>query len=201
MAAVPNVPGVPSLRAYSISSTVLLVSDAVRALLGPFATRWGIFRNGIPVIISDNAISFELKQDFPISDYPVEAGGFQSYNKVQLPGDIRMRFSAGGSELNRQVFLASIDAVIRTTDLYDVVTPEKVFLDYCFSHRDWQRNAKNGVGLIVVDLWLTEIRETATSTYTNTQQPGVAGQQSGGLVQPQTPSDQTLAAVGNGGFF
>ena len=187
MANVPNVAGVPPLASFAEDVVGLLVADAIGLLLGSSTPQWGIFLDGLPVIAAENTISFEYKQDFPVSDYPVEDGGFQSYDKVQLPGDIRMRFSCGGSVEDRQNFLASIDAVMNTTDLYDVVTPEAVYLSYNFVHRDFRRTAQNGVGLIVVDIWLTEIRVTSTATFTNTQQPGNAGQQNIGNQQPQTP--------------
>jgi hypothetical protein len=198
MPAVPNVPGVPKLRSYSVFSAVILIADLVRNLTGISLSQWGIYRNGIPVLIADSAVSFELRQDFPVSDYPVEAGGFQNYNKVTLPSEIKMRFVAGGSLLNRQIFLQSIEAVMNTTDLYDIVTPEKVYLGYNFTHRDLSRAANRGVGLIAVDLWLTEIRQTATATFTTTQQPGVAGPQAAGNVQPQTPSAEIQQGFGSG---
>lgn len=196
MPAVPNVLGVPRLSSYSIGDAVLLVADGILASLFSSSPSWGIFRNGLPVIDSDSTVSFELKQDFPISDYPVEKGGFQSYNKVQLPTDIRVSVAGGGSDASRQVFLASIDAVMNTTDVYDVVTPEKVYTGYNFSHRDFRRTAHNGVGLITVDLWLIEIRATATANFQSTQQPGVAGQQGLGNVQPETTTGLSLSLPG-----
>lgn len=195
-----NVPGVPQLLNYAIGNFSLLINDAVaflNALLGS-QVQWGIFLNGEPVIIADSVISFEYKQDSPVSTYPVEDGGFQSYDKVQLPADIRMRFSTGGSISNRQDFLNSIDEVMSTVDLYDIVTPEQVYLGYNFTHRDFHRTSENGVGLIVVDLWLTEIRVTSTAMYTATQQPGEAGQQSLGSVQPQSPSSRITQGFNEG---
>ena len=191
MTDVPNLPGVPALPSFSAIDVVLLVEDLVSFLFGiTTAPQWGIFLDGVPVIVADNTISFEYRQDFPVSDYPVEGGGFQSYDKVQLPGDIRMQFSAGGSIANRQAFLESIENEINTTDLYDVLTPEQVYLSYNFTHRDIRkRTAQDGAGLIVVDLWLTEIRESTTATFTNTQQPGDAGKQNTGNVQAQTPTN------------
>lgn len=185
---VPNVPGVPPLTSYSAQTAVLLFADALIFAFQSLFPRWGIFRNGIAVIDFDSMLTFELKQDFPISDYPVEGGGFQSYNKVQLPTDIRVSVAAGGSESRRQSFLDSIDAVMNTTDLYDIVTPEQVYLSYCFAHRDFRRSSKNGVGLITVDLWLTEIRVSAQASFQQTQQPAEAGQQGTGNVQPQAIS-------------
>jgi hypothetical protein len=187
---IPDVPGVPALSSYAASAGVLLVGDLLSDLTGIAPPQWGVFLDGEPVILADNQVSFEIRQDFPISDYPVEQGGFQSYDKVQLPIEIRVSFSAGGSESDRQAFLQSIQAVINTTDLYDVVTPEQTFMSFCFKHWDLRRTADKGVGLIVADLWLEEIRVTSTATTSlqNTQQPGEAGQVGTGSVPASTPA-------------
>lgn len=200
MADIPNVPGVPALLSFADDPVALLIRDAVALLLGRPGPQWGIFLDGEPVIEADNTISFDLKQDLPVSDYPVEDGGFQSYDKVELPADIRLRMSCGGSVEERQAFLDSIEENINTTDLYDILTPERVFTGYCFTHRDFRRTAQNGVGLIVVDLWLTNIRVTSTANFTNTQQPGDAGTQSAGNVQPQTPNQRVQQGFADGGW-
>ena len=185
---VPRVPGVPNLSSFSDVFIPFLIADVLTGLFGAPAPVWGIYLDGEAIIAADNVISFDFRQDFPISDYPVEQGGFQSYDKVQLPAEIKISFSRGGSIADRQDFLNSIDQVINTTDLYDVVTPEQIYVGYNFTHRDFRRRAQNGVGLITVDLWLTEVRETTTSSFTNTQQPGEAGQTNTGNVQPQSPA-------------
>jgi len=199
MANVPNVPGVPLLNGYSASNIALLASDAASVLLGTFSTtQWGIYLNGAPVLSYDNQMFFSYAQDWKISTYPVEQGSFQSYDKVQLPSEIRCRFSSGGSTVNRQEMLASVDAVMSDTNLYDVVTPENVYLNYNFSHRDYDRNAESA-GMIVIDIWLIEIIQTATAQYQNTASPTTAGQQSSGSVSPQTPNamvQQGFSAMG-----
>ena len=190
----PDVPGVPPLSSYSENPVALLFADVASAVLGFFAPpQWGVYLNGSPVIVADNQISFDYKQDFPISTYPVEQGQFQTYDRVQLPAEIRLRFSAGGDATNRQNFLQSIDSVMYSgTTLYDVLTPEETYLNYSFQHRDFSRTAESGVGLITVDLWMLEVVQTATAQYQNTQQPGNAGQQGSGAVTPQTPTDAQL---------
>lgn len=195
MANVPNVPGVPPLPNYGANNIELLAADLISTFGSLFGSPWGVFLNGFPVIEADNTVSFELKQDSPISDYQVEPNGFQSYDKIQLPSEIRVQMSAGGDDTNRQNFLESIAAVMNTVDLYDVVTPEEVYQSYNFTHRDFRRSAQNGVGLITVDLWLKEVRVSSTATFQNTQQPGDAGQKGGGNVQPQTPSQAVQADV------
>ena len=74
-----------------------------------------------------------------------------------------------------------------TTSLYDVVTPEKTYLGYNFMHRDYDRDAESA-GMIVIDIWLMEILQTATAQFQNTQSPTTAGQQGQGNVTAQTPN-------------
>ena len=120
--AIPNVPGVPPLASYAANTVELLFSDVLSALFGFAAPIWGVYSDGFPVIAADNQVDFEFKQDSPISTYPVEQGQFQTYDKVQMPAEIRCRFSAGGTEANRQEFLQSIEQVFNTIDLFDVAS-------------------------------------------------------------------------------
>lgn len=186
-----------SAASFSGQITGLLGSlglGAISGIVGSIVSTGALF-GGPSVILDDSTVSFELKQDYSISDYPVEDGGFQSYDKVQLPTEIRVRVAAGGSLANRQAFLASIDLNMGTTLLYDVLTPEAVYFNYCFHHRDFRMQGDKGVGLIVVDLWMTQIRVTATANYINTQQPAIAGLLGGGNVQPQAAGAATKITV------
>lgn len=173
---VPNVPGVPPLASYAANNIVQITADAVATLFSSlFGVAWGIFWNGLPVLSYDNQRSFGYQQEWHISTYPVEGGSFQTYNKVQRPAAVRVRIAAGGSTVNRFAMLETIDSVMDTTLLYDVVTPEKVYLGYNFVRREYSREPEN-VGLIAVDLMLMEVIETATAQYQSTQTPVVAGQ-------------------------
>lgn len=196
---VPNVPGVPPLRRNpnALSATLtLLVADAVRFFVSGLAPQWGIFLDGAPVIVADSVVSFGFKQDWPISDYPIEEGSFESYDKVETPFMTRVRLACGGSTSRRQAFIDSIAAIVGDLNLYDVVTPEIVYENVNVTHWDYNRTAQNGVGLVTVDLWLLQIRVNATATFSNTKSPSAAGTQSGGAVQtvPPTPSQQSSAA-------
>src|SRR5258708_25906921 len=132
----PNAPGVPPLHSFAGSTIPLLVADAIAIISAFLGPQWGIFLDGFPVIAADNTISFDLKQDLPVSDYQVELGGFQSYNKVTLPTDLRVRMSAGRSLLSRALFLQTIENEITTTDLYAAATPQKVYRRYNFTPQD-----------------------------------------------------------------
>lgn len=187
---IPNVPGVPALSSYSIGNFTLLTSDLIGTIVaGLVPGQWGIFLNGVPVLaLADNFAAFEFRRDFSVPDYPVELGAFQSYNKVQLPADLRVRVSCGGSEERRQAFLASLDLAMANTFLFDVLTPEKAYLNYNFVHMDFRRDNLHGAGLITVELWLTEIRQSTATLFTTTQQPAEAGTAGLGNVQAQPPA-------------
>lgn len=198
MADVPFLPGVPPLPSYSTNPVVLLVSDLVSAVLAIFGSPWGIFLNGQQAFDYNSVVDFDYKQDWPISDYQLEDGGFQSYDKVQLPFDVKVRVASFGDEAGREATLSSVLEAANTLNLYDVVTPEMTFPSCNITHVDFKRSSHNGVGMIVMDIWFVEIRVTATSTFTGTQQPGVSPQQSTGNVSTTTPDAQTQGLVAGG---
>lgn len=200
MADVPQLPGVPSLSSYSLDDIALLVADVASAVFGgSFGSPWGIFLDGEQAFEYNSVVDFDYKQDFPVSDYQVEDGGFQSYDKVQLPFDVKVRVASGGAESDREALLNSVLGAANGLDLYDVVTPEYTFSSCNITHVDFKRTATNGVGLIIIDIWFVEIRVTSTSTFSNTQQPAVAGQQSTGSVASAPLSGQTQNAISAAG--
>lgn len=168
----------------------------------PNSPQWGLFKDGKSVIEADNVVSFEYKRDWAISDYPLEKGAFESYNKVQLPYDVRLQFSCGGSVTSREAFIKSIEAIDNSLDLFDAVVPEKVYIGCNIQHVDYRRTASRGVGLIVADVYLLEIRDNATAAFakvqtspaspTATKSPPAQAKKDSGPVQakPISKSDQ-----------
>lgn len=202
---VPNVPGVPALSSYLPSAdqvTNLLISDVVSAIASfLFGPVYGIFLDHlpIPVIAADNYVKFEHKEHYEISTYPVEQGSFLSYDKVKIPAEIRVRVSAGGSIFTRQALLNTIDLAMPTTGLYDVVTPEKVYLNYNFVGREMVREADSGAGLISVEITLMEVQTmTSLLAFLTTAVANIAGQSATGYVNTQTVPDNVQNDVSNG---
>jgi len=172
---VPKAPGVPPVmrQAGAIENTVVAVaSDAinvVKQFLG-FGPTWGIFspKTGQPVFASDSVVALDYRQEWRIADYPIERGGFVSYNKLKMPFDIRVSFSfagnqgllgsliPGGALLSlipgfsgadtRRTMLQMLDAAIARLDLVSVVTPEAQYplvniIHYDFRPRQPSRKA------------------------------------------------------------
>lgn len=177
-----------------------LTGDTFFSTFGGGPPQWGIFdQSGSPIIQADNTVSLEYKQDWVIADYPLEEGAFQSYDKVQLPFDVRVAFTAGGSLANRAAFLDSIAAVAGDLNLYDVVMPEATYVSVNIAHYDYKRTSTNGLGLMMVNVWCQEVRVTATTTFSNTQRPGGANSANGGTVQPvaaTSSQESTIPGIG-----
>lgn len=213
---VPNAPGVPALLrdVAKIADTATLgllnISGALDGLIGAEPVRWGIFNAfGQPVAIADSIISVEYRNGSRISDYPMEQGAFASYNKVANPYDVRVRMSCSGSQATgaifsngtgssiRADFLAAIEAASRTLDLYTVVTPEATYTNANIEHWDYRREVGNGSGIIIADVYLREIRETATAAFLSPKSVGAADPKSQGQVQtfPVSNPAVTVTAI------
>jgi len=135
----------------------------------------------VPAIAS--TVEFDYINDLPIANYPQENGAFQSYNKVKLPFDIRLRVCTGGSVSARQSFLYTCQAIAASYQLFSVITPEMVFSNCNCNHISWARTAIRGNQLIQVDLSFVQINVVSATSFTATAAPGDAGQQGLGGVQ------------------
>lgn len=192
MPAVPFLPGVPSLSSYSAAvNIVLLTADAISLLSSLFGPQWGIFQNGAPVVVADSVVSLDFKQEYTISDYPLEQGAFESYDRVLLPFEARIRFAAGGSIVDRVNLITSLQAISTGVQLFDVVTPEAIYQSVSVHHFDYKRTA-DAAGLLQIDVWLTQVRITTSTQFTSTQSPSGASPVGGGSAQtnPATPQQQ-----------
>lgn len=167
-----------SIVTQSLGSTLGAISQ-IASLIG--------LPNVVPVTAS--MVSFEFAGDTPVSNYQQERGAFQSYDKVQLPFDVRVRLACSGSIAERQAFFSTIEALKNSTALVDVVTPEAIYQSCNCKHVDYQRRHDRGVTLIVADLAFEEIREVSATSFSNTQQPSDAAPQSIGNVQTQAVPD------------
>lgn len=152
------------------------------------APQWGIFKDGSAAIVGDNVMAVEYMAEYRISDFPVEGGKFESYNKVKVPYDARVTFTKGGTVADRTAFLNSIDTAIASLDLYTVVTPEVQYANANIVRYDYRRTSQNGVQLITAEVFVQEVRVAPEAQFSNTAQPAAADPVNNGAVQPQQPS-------------
>jgi hypothetical protein len=184
-------PGVPIVRPGDMPPDPdVMTSDSVSTPNGSASPQWGLYLNGNPVITANSIAVFGFKSTSEVSDYPVEQGGFASYDKVQLPFSGRVRYVTGGTLSDRTSFLNSVDTAKKSLDLYDLVTPEETYPSVNVTDYDYERRADNA-GLLIVDVSCEEIRVTGTVSYSTT--PGVTpvtNAKNGGDNDPQ--NDGTL---------
>lgn len=228
---VPKLPGVPQLVRSNLfppaPSPVLALGFALGALWQAiFATpQWGIYRSVIPtrqatantdneleevtvvakrlpVVVPDSFGEFSYRNEWSLSDFPVQQGAFASYNKVSQPYEIVVRLRKGGTKEARKQFLDSIDAITDSLQLFDIVTPEKTYLNVNIVRYELSRRGAGGAFFLSeVDLYFREIRQV-TSTYTttavvtqNAQNASAVSVVNTGVVQAQPT---TLTAEGAG---
>lgn len=168
---VPNAPGVPALPRSPgaiVAAVELIISDSLSLFAGLGEPPWGLFLNGVPVVTAESVVSFDFKKGSRISSFPVEEGGFESYNKVQQPFDVRLRFATGGTVADRQALLESAAEAVRSLDLMDAVSPEAIYPNVNPVHYDYRRTAVNGRGLLIVDVFCEEVRVRSSSTFSTT---------------------------------
>lgn len=205
MATVPKVDGVPALPLANIAQQALQLMqyDTFEFFTSSQVSVWGIYRNGVPVISADTITDFTWRKEWVIADYHVERGAFESYDKVELPHETRIRFAAGGTRANREKLLRAINLIAPDLNLYDIVTPEITYVNCNVATPSYQRQPNRGNGLLQVDVVFREIRQTVAEAGSGSilppsaALPSGASPQNGGTVQPQslTAAEQLAAGV------
>ena len=176
----------PFSFSLAASAPPLMTEDQPGGLFqGP---AWGIFDKNNQRIAQWNSVTkVEYKHEYRIADFPIEDGGFASYNKVQMPFDVRISFVVGsgaGGVSTRASFLSALELAVKSLDMYTVITPEAVYKNANLVHMEYSRESRRGVNLLVADVWVQEVR-IATGTLTTTQSPTSQAAQNNGQGQAQ----------------
>lgn len=196
-------PGLPPINTVAASGAnpVILTSDTISqfAVLGP---QWGIFQSGVQVVTAQSVASVEYRQDWTISDYPIEGGQFESYDKVAIPFLAKVRFAQGGDLTDRSELLQSIAAIAGTLNVYDVVTPEATYVSCTVSHYDYRRTANQGLGLVVVDVWLSQVlvQNAGGLSASSVQSPSGADPASNGQIGTSPATSQQTTDLQSSGL-
>ena len=170
---------------------------------------WGIYRNGQLAIEADSILKVEFKGLARISNAPQEEGAFLSFNKVQAPYESRVQMTKGGSESDRASFLSALEASKKSLNLYDIVMPEKQFMNANLTGYTFTRTARSGVTLLTIDAVFEEVRQAAAPRFTSTTGGGSGGSSpvvapknatgadpvNGGIQQPTAPTAAQMAPV------
>lgn len=197
---VPNYPGVPPVnRDPNAGIIAALAAIVVADVLSVFDKKWGIYdKTGkTEVLKPDTFLGLEYRTERRISNYPVQDGGFASYNKVNDPFVGVVKMAKSGSFQDRKEFLDKIASLADDTNLYTIVTPEVVYKNCNLERYDYQRQIRNGAGIIIVSCHFVEIRQAEEISLTNgspsptaVQSPSAAAPVSQNQVNPQDATSQ-----------
>jgi len=196
----PNVPfllGVPQLvrsLLFQPATTVVLGAQAQHGLWASaqVAPSWGIFDdNGNKVITPDNVYAFSDRREWRESDYPVQRGAFDTFNKVIIPPEQMVRMTKGGTLSQRTAFLKSIRNIEGDTNTYAILTPEETYFSVNITRVELVRRSSEGAYFLEVDVFFRTIVEqnaqysTTAANTANAQNPPALPPVNQGNIQPQ----------------
>src|SRR6185312_2482502 len=164
---VPNAPGVPQIArspTAPVTPTPSLGTGAPQGTLwqsSQVKPKWGILDStGKPVITPDSFINFDNRNEWVITNAPVQAGAFASYNKTIVPYDVALRLRKGGTLQTRTEFLKQIERIAGDTNLYTVLTPEKSYPDVNVVRFEVTRRGVHGAYLLAeVDIFFKHVQQ------------------------------------------
>jgi hypothetical protein len=165
---VPNVAGVPALirkagPALNAIGTLSHINNVVERLLGgQIEETWGVFdAAGQEALTPETFLGIDYKNAYRLMDYPLEQGAFETYNKVANPFDAAISMAMGGTRDDREKFLSAVDVLVKSLDLFTIVTPEVTYQSVNLERYDYRRENRNGTHIIIVNLYFREVRVTA----------------------------------------
>jgi hypothetical protein len=144
--------------------------------------------------------SFEFSKETRVSNFPIEGGSFANYNKVEMPANPVVTLILDGTEDDRTNFINAIDGACKSTNLYNVLTPEVQYVNYSVARYSYQRRATRGATLLMVEVVLEEIRQVSSSFATvivSPQNPAATPQTNNGITQAPAADTSTLRSIFN----
>lgn len=153
--------------------------------LGVFPARWTILNEE-----AEEAFDFDvffrqnIKSESKVTQMAVEQGSFVDYNIVKTPLLSNCVLVKQGFPQDLRVYVDALLALVDSTDLVSIITPEKEYLNMKLIKCEIDRTTDNGVDTIYADCSFIEIRQV-TSQYTNAR---VARKVSRGRQQPKETS-------------
>ena len=202
---VPKLPGVPPLNraGYQQASNAALKIVAAAAglkALGLVARprTWLVLGpDGQEILLPDSVLSLEYRGDAKISTYPVEGGGFASYNKVRAPFGLHIVMTCTGTgRQSRAAMLSGLDKLKDGPDLVSIVTPDAVYQSLNLVQYDFQRTSKSSLTMLTISAGFEEVAQTAQATVTTAQPAGAPAVNTGTVRADAPTAAQSTAAAG-----
>ena len=126
---------------------------------------WGVYFPGAgPVFEVDSFVELKFHDKAKVSSFPTEAGGFASYNKVVEAYQPKVKLAVGGQS-RMAAFMGTLYDELRTTNLYNIYTPEASYTNVTLESYSFSRTTKDGRNLLVAELTFMQVVQV-TPQYT-----------------------------------
>lgn len=161
---IDGLPDIPGFKGLEVSGLDALIGfGGAFAINMIFGNQWGVFSQfGVPILLADTVYSVKYSNSNTVSSAPIERGSFTDYNKVQDPYKASVTMIRGGGNATmRGAFIAQLEALSRSTLLFNVVTPEYVHRNASIVGYNYVREPQNGARMIAATIELQEIRESS----------------------------------------
>lgn len=190
--------GMPNIPNFSVPSPVntLVSFGGALLILALFGKTWGVVNQyGIPILEVDSVVAMSFDSGSSISNFPVEGGSFNSYDKVFNPSmaSVQLNKSSGGA-LARSLFLTQIETLRKSTLSFHIITPEFVYTNYQIIGSSLARSATDGHTLLKVNLDLQEVIEAKVEySIEEVENPEDANTIDGGAKQAEAVPESVLS--------
>lgn len=152
---------------------------------------WGLYtESGELALEVDSFVEVSYSKEFNTPAYPLEGGGFETYNKIEAPYEARIVLTKGGEEDVKKVFIETLERFNRSLDLLQIETPSKSYANANIVRLQIARTREQGADLIRAEVSLREIRAVTTNTFTQID-PVVDGGNVATAPQPERPGIYT----------
>jgi len=214
--------GVPPLynkTANVLNIVTLVTADAILVLRQFQLPVWGIYQtsikppllaNFLPVIVPDSIVSVDYEKEWAVANYPVEQGQFATFNKVNTPYHSAVCMSFSGHKKGFSALIPSfgtvglaaktealikLDEMAASLELYDIVTPERVYRNANIMGINYRRDAEEGASMLVIEVIFVEVLVTAESSFSTTKNPDSANPTHNGDAKTTTNANANFNIV------
>lgn len=150
-----------------VTSRIPTVKDVLSKV--PFANvlfgSWNIYdhKTDDEITSFDTFIGYTFQNSASIPSHPIESGSFSTYNKIIDPNKITVTLAKSGFPAEIRYTLEDLERYAQSTRTIDIVLPFRSYLNYNISGISHSIEESDAVSILVVQLTLTEIRETSLS--------------------------------------
>jgi hypothetical protein len=93
----------------------------------------------------------------------------------------------GRGTTDKTLALANLTHAQASLDVFLVLTPDSSYPNMNIVHYDYRRTRERGASMLHIEVWLQEIRDTATQQFTSTASPTSQADQNQGTQQLADP--------------